>query len=225
MKTYWEIPGPSKSPQLPCIAFYKLDGSNMRAEWSRKRGWHKFGTRYTVFDETSDQWGHFIPQFLEKYGDPLVEVFKKNKNYRSVQSFIVFCEHFGPSSFAGWHDYEELAKEGNCVLIDVNVHKRGIVLPRDFINDFGHLDTPKVIYEGNFGKQFIQDVRDNKFELGEGVVVKGVNPKRKREQHGLWMSKVKTKWWLEELKRRARADDSFRQALVDNIREQVNLSK
>lgn len=27
-----------------CYAFEKLDGSNIRAEWSKKQGWHKFGT-------------------------------------------------------------------------------------------------------------------------------------------------------------------------------------
>ena len=27
------------------IGFDKLDGSNIRCEWSRKRGWYKFGTK------------------------------------------------------------------------------------------------------------------------------------------------------------------------------------
>ena len=33
MKQYWEIPGPSRAPNEPCIAFRKEDGSNFRAEW------------------------------------------------------------------------------------------------------------------------------------------------------------------------------------------------
>lgn len=220
MKSYWEIPGPSKAPQLPCVAFYKLDGSNMRFEWHRKRGWNKFGTRYTVFDESSEQWGHVIPQFMERLAEDIGDVFKKNKNYRGIESAVVFCEHFGPSSFAGWHDYEELKHSGELVLFDVNVHKKGMVLPNDFVKDFGHLDIPKVVYRGNFNKQFISDVRENKYELEEGVVVKGVNPKNKRAQHGLWMSKVKTKWWLSELKSRAQKDEEFRKALIDNMKEQ-----
>jgi hypothetical protein len=28
----------------PFVAFDKLDGSNIRAEWDRKKGWHRFGT-------------------------------------------------------------------------------------------------------------------------------------------------------------------------------------
>ncbi len=33
MKEYWEIPGPSSAPiGNPCLAFKKLDGSNIRYE-------------------------------------------------------------------------------------------------------------------------------------------------------------------------------------------------
>lgn len=52
MKDYPSIPGSSKAPQLPCIAFKKYDGSNIRAEWSKKRGWYKFGTRTQLIDKT-----------------------------------------------------------------------------------------------------------------------------------------------------------------------------
>jgi len=33
-----------------CYAFNKIDGSNFRAEWSKKRGWYKFGTRNTMIN-------------------------------------------------------------------------------------------------------------------------------------------------------------------------------
>ena len=220
MKSYWDIPGPSKAPQLPCAAFYKYDGSNMRFEWHRKRGWNKFGTRYTVFDDTSEQWGHVIPQFLNSLSEGIEKIFKDNKNYRGIESAVVFCEHFGPSSFAGWHDYEELKTSGELVIIDINIHKKGIVLPNDFEKDFGHLKSAHVVYRGNFNKQFVEDVKSGKYELAEGAVVKGVNPKNKKSQHGLWMSKVKTQWWLSELKARAQKDEVFRKTLIDNIKEQ-----
>lgn len=32
-------------PEIYIYAFDKLDGSNIRFEWSRKRGFYKFGTR------------------------------------------------------------------------------------------------------------------------------------------------------------------------------------
>ena len=45
MEQYPHIEGSTKAPiGEPCIAFYKYDGSNLRFEWSPKKGWHKFGT-------------------------------------------------------------------------------------------------------------------------------------------------------------------------------------
>ena len=221
MKSYWEIPGPSKSPQSPCIAFNKYDGANLRFEWSKKRGWYKFGSRNILIDHTSEQFGPAIPLFLETLGEPLVEVFKDSKAFRGVDSFIVYCEYCSANSFAGWFPKDE-PKE--LVLIDVNPHKKGFVLPRDFVKLFGHLRSAEVVYEGNFGPEFVQDVREGKYNLGnvkEGVVAKGIiDGKRSNSVHGLWMSKVKTKWWLEELKRKASTDAEFRKILLDNIREQ-----
>jgi hypothetical protein len=34
----------------PFVAFDKLDGSNIRAEWDRKKGWHRFGSRRRLLD-------------------------------------------------------------------------------------------------------------------------------------------------------------------------------
>ena len=38
-----------------CYAFDKIDGSNFRAEWSKKRGWYKFGTRNTMINSMGNQ--------------------------------------------------------------------------------------------------------------------------------------------------------------------------
>lgn len=43
MKQYPSIDG--HIVHLPVIAFDKLDGSNIRCEWNRKKGLHKFGSR------------------------------------------------------------------------------------------------------------------------------------------------------------------------------------
>ncbi len=77
-------------------------------------------------------------------------------------------------------------------------------------------------YEGVFGEQFISEIKEGKYGQNEGVVAKGVNAKEhKSEQHGLWYAKVKTKWWLQELKRRAIENpDCFKRSLVDNMMEQ-----
>ena len=221
MKTYWHIPGPKQACPTHCWAFYKYDGSNLRFEWSRRQGWYKFGARYTVFDGSSRQWGHAVDLFLRAYGDDLERVFRDQASYRGIERATAYCEHFGPGSFAGWHDYDALRRAGELVLFDVAVHKRGFVLPADFLRDFGHLRVPEVVYEGPFTAEFVEGVRQGRYPVREGVVAKGIAlGKKQNPQHGLWMAKVKTRWWLAELRRRAAESDVFRQTLEENLREQ-----
>jgi hypothetical protein len=219
MKTYWSIPGPKDCPiGNPCIAFKKLDGSNIRAEWKRKSGWHNFGTRHRILDPQEKPFGAAIECFMSRYAEPLEKFIRDHKVYRSADNVVAFCEFFGPSSFAGWHDDSE-SKE--VILIDLNIHKRGIMPPREFLDSFSHLPIPEVVYEGNFNRSFIQDVREGKYGLNEGVVAKGLMP-GKKPPHSLWMAKAKTQWWLDELKRRAAVQpEVFGSALSDNLREQT----
>lgn len=217
MKQYWEIPGPSKAPHSHCIAFYKYDGSNIRCEWSRKRGWYKFGSRKVLIDDSSSL-GEAIEIFKKTYADDLERIFIKNKVFRNYQNVIVFCEFFGSNSFAGWHDPDD---EKEIILIDVNIHKRGIMPPRDFIKTFRQLKIAEIVYEGNFSKQFIQDVKNNKYPVKEGVVAKGILPGRKSEQHSLWMVKCKTSWWFDKLKQKVSENpEIFKQTLQENLQEQ-----
>ncbi len=208
MKTYPSIDGPSKAPHEPCIAFLKYDGSNIRVEWNRKTGFTKFGSRKCMFDETSKWFGSVIPIFRETWEDRLAKVLK-HKDFRGLKTCTFFFEWFGEKSFAGWHDQKDDTR--NLVLFDVNPLKKGILGPRDFLNHFGHLDnTAEVVYEGNFNEPFKKGIMDGSFELKselpvkqpiiEGVVVKG------GKSHKLWMRKVKTAVWKEELKKR-RPDD------------------
>jgi len=218
MKTYRSIPGPSKAPENEhCIAFYKLDGSNIRCEYSRKQGWHKFGTRRQMIDEKDPQFGPAIGVFMDTQAEGLEKVFTDNKNYKNDKSFVVFLEYYGPSSFGCYHDYTEKFR---LSLIDVEIHKRGMVLPKQFVEDFEHLDSAPVVYSGPFNKQFVEDVKENKFNLKEGVVAKGVSASKGLPVHGLWYAKIKTKWWMDELKRRAQENIAFKQILSDNEREQ-----
>ncbi len=218
MKSYWSIPGPAKAPRLDCIAFEKYDGNNIRIEWNRKRGWYKFGTRKRLLDETDQEYGCAIPIFKNTLADNLEKVIKKNKVFRGIQNVVVFCELWGENSFCGIHVPGEQLK---LTVIDVSLHKKGIMLPRDFVKTFVHLDIAKVVYEGKFNTQFISDVREGKYNVREGIVAKGViEGKKKNPQHGLWMAKVKTDWWFEELKRRVKENSSLNQVLAENIREQ-----
>lgn len=217
MKAYWEIPGFSKAPREHCFAFMKYDGSNMRFEWSKKRGWYKFGTRRTMFERGDEQWGNVIDVFENNYAEDLEKTFKDNKNFRNTQIFTVFCEYFGANSFAGQHQPDDKME---LVLFDVNVHKKGIVLPKDFMKHFGHLKIAELVYEGNFNTSFIEDVKSGKYGDGEGIVAKGVLSRSKKEQHGLWMTKVKTNTWFEKLRSLSKTDESLKKVLGDNEKEQ-----
>jgi hypothetical protein len=215
MNRYWSIPGPSKAPHVPCTAFYKYDGQNIRLEWSKKRGWYKFASRNELRSPTDAEFGVAMDIFQEKYGDNLPKVFTDHKDLRAVRSVIVFCELYGENSFAGMHVPGEPL---DVILIDINPHKKGILVPRDFVRIFGHLDIAKVVYEGNFNEQFVEDVRAGKYNVKEGVVAKGTLPGK--NHHSLWMTKVKSRWWMEELRRRAETQAVLRQTLRENLVEQ-----
>jgi len=190
MKEYPSIEGPSKAPRDQCIAFFKYDGSNLRFEWQRKKGWCKFGTRH---DESHEVFGEAIKLFNETIAikiDPILR-----KEYRDAQIITVYCEFFGKQSFAGQH---VIGDPKQLVLIDVEIYKKGFISPREFVKNFGNLDiSAKVVYEGNLNDQFINDVRENRLStlLEEGVVCKGGSG------HKIWRSKIKTKEYLEKLKK------------------------
>ncbi len=177
-------------------AFDKLDGSNIRAEWNPKRGWYKFGTRNNMIDERDLQFGEAVTLFLNKYGDSLSKVFRTNKSYRRIESFVVFAEYVGEQSFAGRHIDGDTK---DIILFDVDQYKHGFVTPKNFVEDFGHLHIPDVIYKGPYTMDFVQSIRDNQHNLKEGVIVKGVL-KTKNQKDEVWMVKVKTKEWLQRVK-------------------------
>jgi hypothetical protein len=214
MKSYWSIPGPSKAPAEHCLAFYKYDGSNLRFEWNKKQGWYKFGTRRRLFDQTDAEYGRAIPLFLERYGDGLPKVFRDK--YGKRDQIIAFCEFYGDESFAGYHNFE---KPMEVTLIDVEIHKQGFVLPREFVDNFSHLPIAPLVYEGKFNSEFVQSVIDNEYGLKEGVVAKGTISGRSA-QHSLWMAKVKTRWWFDELRKRAEYIADLKNVLLENEQEQ-----
>ena len=208
MKEYPSIQNSSKAPRQHCFAFVKYDGSNLRYEWSKKQGWHKFGTRHLLFDETSEHFGAAIPKFLEKYGDALPKVFKSEKAFRGVDRFIVYCEWFGAKSFAGAHEHED---PKDIILFDVNPLTKGMVGPKPFLDMFGHLNVAELVWQGNLGTEFIQKVRasdfdfidfrskfDIKTDVPEGVICKGTDC----ERHKGWSCKIKTDAYFAKLKER-----------------------
>jgi hypothetical protein len=186
MLQYPSIDGASKSPiGKPCIAFYKYDGSNLRWEWSPKKGWNKFGTRRQMFDASAPIYSAAIPLFMEQIADELV--YRTQQIVKKPERITAFTEFFGPSSFAGKHVEGE---QMELKLFDVFLFKKGFVPPKQFVKVYGDMSqAAEVIYEGNLNKSFINDVREGKYPVFEGVIAKGDD----------FMVKIKTKAYYERL--------------------------
>src|SRR5262245_1579868 len=188
----------------PCLAFDKLDGSNIRAEWDRKRGWHLFGSRRRLLDPAQPILGQAIQLVLDGYGDGLARLFRDDPALGRPTQATAYFEFLGPHSFAGLHDPSDLGVPANepyrVVLIDVNVHRRGFVPAAEFVERFGHLGIPRVVHRGTLTEELIRDVRAGLFGTPEGVICKG------GEGHGRWMAKVKTEAYLTRLKAFFQAD-------------------
>ena len=219
--TYPSIEGPTFAfLGAPCVAFEKYDGSNLRFFWDERRGWHSTGTRYRWFKAATPTFGPAVEMFQRAYSRGILETLRRLKESRGAKELVAFCEFFGPGTFSGLH------KEGEpkqLRLFDVYLPGRGFVPPKDFVAHFGHLPIARVVYEGNFTRAFIEDIRSGKYPVMEGVVAKGVHARRQRKgkaDQEVWMAKVKTRSWLAELARRAAESEDLRKEYEQNLREQ-----
>ncbi len=199
MKDYPSIPKVlTKFIGQECIAFKKYDGTQIRIEWSPKRGWHKFATRGGLFGESDPNFGSTYQIFEKSHAEPLTKAIRDH--YPKAEGAYAFLEFLGPHSFAGLHDPGILEVENNdpkeLVLFDVNIHKKGILSPKDFISKFSVVRSAEVIYTGKLSEEFIQKVREKQFpEIDEGVICKG------GEGHGLWFCKIKTWDYLKRIQK------------------------
>lgn len=191
MKSYPSIP--YATPEdfgFECTAFYKYDGSNLRFEYSKKRGWWKFGTRNRLFDKTDPDFGSAIDLFLNNHAEGVEKVLKDNKEYKNSDAVIVFAEFFGAKSFSGQHVADD-PKE--LVIFDINIHKKGLVSPRDFVNNFGHLKIAETVYRGPLTQDFLDAIWRGEYPVVEGVIIKWGSG------HKLSMRKMKTEAYKKRL--------------------------
>ena len=179
-------------------AFDKLDGSNIRAEWSRKKCFYKYGKRRGLLDHSNPSLLAAPDLIQTKYAGDLNERFR-DCHWMEV---IAFFEFWGPHSFAGSH---EPTDQHTVTLIDVSVKPKGILVPRDFLKVFEGIDHAKMLYHGPFTGEFEQEVRKGSLPgmTFEGVVAKGslVSP-------GMpLMFKVKSDAWIARLKEKCGSDE------------------
>ena len=188
------------------FAFDKLDGSNLRFEWTQKDskknnnyGFIKFGTRNQIIGPNDEQWGEGIHIFMEKYGPELDKIFRTNKQFRNSKKITSYAEFYGENSFAGWHDPKEKGKM-QLTLFDVDVYQKGFMKPREFVKLFQKFGIPEIIFEGEYNKTLVENVKNNIYNLKEGVVVKGIRLTKRKNTENVWMVKIKTNEWLQKIK-------------------------
>lgn len=209
MKSYPSIPravGMSFQEIPNAYVFDKLDGSNLRFEWNRKRkAWSKFGTRTRLFDESDWQFGRAIKIFMATLAEPVAKVAYDQR----WESAIVFTEHWGPSSFAGCHhDAQNQPLDPDdqmrVELIDVAPYKQGMLGPAEYLKLFEGL--PRAAFLGCFHwtRGFVERVWNNDVP---GVTCEGVVGKAGRgKTHDLVMAKAKTSAWVDKVKARYTAE-------------------
>jgi hypothetical protein len=97
-----EYPTISNKPVAgtPVYGFDKLDGSNVRAAWTPKKGFWKFGRRTGLLDDSNPHLVKADKFILDKYGDSLSKIFKAERWVEAT----AFFEFWGPNSFAGNHE-------------------------------------------------------------------------------------------------------------------------
>jgi len=189
----------------PIYAFDKMDGSQIRAEWSKKNKFYKFGTRTQLIGVDDRIWGEGARLVLSKYEKDLHDIFIKER----YQSAVCFFEFYGKNSFAGNH----VEEEHDVTLFDIAPYKKGVLPPKEFIDMTKGVDRAKLLYYGNPNEPFAEAVRNRTLEgmTFEGVVCKS----NEMEGYGIpLMFKIKSKDWIEKLKSHCRGDDSLFRMLV-----------
>jgi len=136
---------------------------------------------------------------MNKYSCQLNKIFREDKDFRNARTITVFVEYYGSNSFAGWHNPND---KMDVTLFDIDVFQKGILKPKDFIKKFEHLGIPDIIYEGNYNQSLIDNVRNNVYDLSEGVVCKGITKTKRKKIEQIHMSKIKTIEWLQKVKKK-----------------------
>lgn len=198
MKSYPSIPTEIRH-DVPIHAFDKLDGSQIRAEWTAKRGFIAFGTRHRTLDPSHPRLGEAIALARDKYEADVTRALAA----RQIKQALVFLEFFGPRSFAGRH----VEEPHDVVLIDLAPFGRGFVPPDEFLGLFGHLHTAGLLYHGPVTPEFVASVRAGGLPglTGEGVVCKSTTLERQRPV----MFKIKARAWLDRLRDLCAGDDAL----------------
>jgi hypothetical protein len=190
---YPKIPDTTNCLLKKCIAFEKIDGTCIVLYYRQKGGFHSFGTRRDSF--VLDKMG--VNEFIEAHPE-LEEVPNIVSQCSQILPFdkevILFTEFSGEKSFAGQHQKDDPKK---LYLFDIAINGR-LLDPYKFseiANTIKHnFNIPKILYKGKYSGQLVVDLREGKYNVKEGAIIKGV------VDNDVYMAKIKTNNYMERLK-------------------------
>jgi len=171
--------------------FAKHDGSNLRFEWDKKKGWYRFGSRRRLLERSDSTFGKSMAMFESDFA----ESFEQFAVDRGHDSIIVYCEFWGPKSFAGEHDPDDVQV---LTPIDVAIYKKGLLESGTFLDCFEDRFDLGYLGQKTWDESFVDAVRKSELDgmSFEGVVGKaGMGHKR-------LAVKLKSKAWVEKVLRR-----------------------
>jgi hypothetical protein len=203
MKEYPSIPTIPKSVHI--YAFDKLDGSNIRAEWDSKKGFHKFGKRHGLLD-SSNKILLKAPELIRSvYGESLAQIFDENK----VKETLCFFEFHGPNSFAGQHDEND---NHTVTLFDCSIPRKGILHPRDFLTMFKTVPHAECLMMGQYTPELQEQVRAG---VLPGMTFEGIVCKGNHISPGMpLMFKIKNLAWIEKLRFFCKGNEQLYKSLL-----------
>jgi hypothetical protein len=201
---YPKIPDTRYCQLTKCLAFEKYDGTNLHWVWRQEEGWVGFGTRRSRYSLNTEGIAEFQREHqpLRAATDLFEEIVKPTSNYllsakySKSKELIVFTEFFGANSFAGAHVDDE---PKTLMVIDV-LTDFGFLNPDQFVIDWGcgmylpEKNFPRILCGGKYSGQMVEDIRNNKYNVKEGAIIKGM------VRDKVHMFKVKTNEYMERLK-------------------------
>ena len=189
---------------LPIYAFGKIDGSNIRAEWSKKRGFYKFGSRSRLLG-TDQPIISKAEGLIREQEEPVARICNKNHWDR----IILFYEFAGAYSSFGNHIEND---DHKVWLIDANPYKKGILPPREFIELFGEVRQAPLLYRGNCNNSFVLSVKNGTLDglqQWSPVGPEGVVCKTKGKGNTILMFKIKAESWYQRLREHCKGDEKL----------------
>ncbi len=187
-------------PLARCVAFEKIDGTNLHFDWQRTRGWVSMGTRRDSFSLDAAGQEAFRAKhlhledaarvFANGLCEPLTKMLQSDDRFQDCSEVTIFAEYVGPGSFAGLH---KASDEKRLVLFDVQADGQ-MLDPFEFVELFCELPIARVVYVGKFHGNFTEAVRQGKYNVCEGVVCKTGT------RGNVQMCKIKTNAYQAQLK-------------------------